>query len=195
MTTIAYSVSISFTCVLLPIVSRLKFYLNAAFMLLIASSSISISCYQYLPVYPSFTLCSCLCAPSCYLLLLYPACLDFWILSFGLCLLDCVCCTLAFSGLPSSLQTLLVFSCFYNWFVILYCCYVPRIAYSVMNVSGGWTEKTQMHAEVKVKKGFNWARQKSESEYRQGSEYQTVKHREDPKPQSARTQARVETGK
>ena len=32
-----------------------------------------------------------------------------------------------------------------------------------------------------VKKGFNRARQESESECRQGSEYQTVKYREDPK--------------
>ena len=52
-----------------------------------------------------------------------------------------------------------------------------------------------MHAGVKVKEGFNRAMQESQSECRQGSEYQTVKYREYPKPESARTQTRVETGK
>ena len=52
-----------------------------------------------------------------------------------------------------------------------------------------------MHAGVKVKKGCNRARQEYRIRIQAGSEYQTVKYREDPKPESARTQTRVETGK
>ena len=51
-----------------------------------------------------------------------------------------------------------------------------------------------MHT-VKVKKGFNRARLESESECEQGSEYQTVKHKENPKSEMARTRTRVGTGK
>ena len=52
-----------------------------------------------------------------------------------------------------------------------------------------------MHTVVKVKEGFIRARQELESKYRQGSEYQKVKHREDPKSELTRTQTRVNTRK
>ena len=52
-----------------------------------------------------------------------------------------------------------------------------------------------MHTGVNVKKGFIRAWQESESKCRQGSEYQKVKHREDPKSELARTQTRVNSRK